>query len=150
MKLRILAVDHKDDAVVQQLAVPDIVEAEVTVSQANYLLTNGIKFDGVEAYVEVPVATLDEDVPSNFKNSVVYEGDPDNPTTRQKTWAEYTQYISNGTNAILKVGYHNANGNRARPVTSVELQDWIDEYGAGNILLPEEAKALRESDYGEN
>jgi hypothetical protein len=149
MKLRILAIDHKDDAVVQQLAVPNIVEADVTISQVSYLLTNGIKFDGVEAYVEVPVATLDSDVPSNFKNSEVVEGDPGSETTRQKTWAEYTQYISNGTNAILKVGYHNASGNRTRPVTSVEIQDWIDEYGAGNLMLPEEAKALRDSDYTE-
>lgn len=150
MKLRILAVDHKDDAVIQQLAVPDIVEAEVTAAQANYLLTNGIKFDGVQAYVEVPIATLDEDVPSNFKNSTITEGDPDNPTTRQKKWSEYTIYVSNDTNAILKVGYHNKNGTRTRPVTSVELQDWIDEFGIGNIMLPAEAQALRESDYGEN
>ena len=150
MKIRILAVDHKDDATVQELYIPDVFEAEATLSQANYLLTNGIKFDGIDAYVEVLVATLDADVPVNFKNSEVVEGEPGSETTRQKTWAEYTQYISNGTNAILKVGYHNASGNRTRPVSSVELQDWIDEYGAGNIMLPDEAKTLRENDYGEN
>ena len=148
MKLRILAKGHKVDATIQELAVPDIIEAEATVAQISYMLTNNIKFDGIVAFVEVSLSKLDESVPSNFNNSSVSEGEIGEESTRQKTWGEYTQHIENDTNSILKVGYHNANGNRTRPVTSVELQDWIDEYGAGNLLLPEEARVLRDENYG--
>ncbi len=147
MDIRIKTDGFKDDATIQGLNVPDILSTTATKAQMSYLLTNNIPFDGVQAYVEVLLSVLDEIVPVAFPNSTKQTGDIDNPTTEQKTWAEYTQYITNTTNAILKVGYHDRFGNRSRPVTSTELSLWIAEYGAANIVLPSEAAVLRDSDY---
>jgi hypothetical protein len=143
MKLRIKTDGFKDDATIQELYVPDVIEADVNLTQAQYLLTNNIPFDGVMAYVEIPIADLTNSVPVNFVYSTIWEDD----TERQRTWAEYTQYWTNATHALLKVGRHKQNGTRPKPVTSAELQDWIDEFGAGNLIFPEAAKTKIEEEY---
>ena len=145
MELRIKTTGHKDDAIIQELFVPDVIEADVNLTQAQYLLTNGILFDGVEAYVEIPIADLTNSVPVNFVYSTIAEGEP--PVERQRTWAEYTVSWTNETNALLKVGRHKSNGTRPRPVTSIELQDWIDEFTAGALIFPAAAKTKIETEY---
>ena len=149
MKITIYSTGFKDDATVQELAVPDEFEATATESQMSYLLTNNIPFSGVNGYVEITLAQLDEDVPVAFPNSIKQTGTIEAPTTAQKTYREYTQSVTNATNAIVKVGYHDSFGNRSTPVDSAELQLWITEWGGANIMTPSEAKALYESDYGE-
>lgn len=144
MRLRIKAIDFKDDAMIQELDVQDIVEADVNLTQAQYLLTNNIPFDGVLAYIEIPIADLDNSVPVNFIHSETWDED----SSRQRTWAEYTWHITNETNALLKVGRHKQNGTRPKPVTSVELKDWIAEFGASELIFPAAAKIKMEEEYG--
>jgi hypothetical protein len=143
VKLRIKTDGFKDDATIQELSVPDIIEADVNLIQAQYLLTNNIPFDGVQAYVEIPIADLDNDVPNNFIHSEI----SDDGTPRQRTWAEYTWHLTNATNALLKVGRHKQNGTRPKPVTSAELKDWIAEFGAGELIFPAAAKTKIEEEY---
>jgi hypothetical protein len=143
MKLRIKTTGHKDDSTIQELSVPDIIEADVTAAQIQYMLSNNIPFDGVEAYVEIPIGNLTDNVPNNFLYSTIWEDD----TERQRYWSEYTQYWTNDTNALLKVGRHKQNGTRPRPVDYIELQDWIDEFGSGNLILPDAAKIKIETEY---
>ena len=84
-----------------------------------FLHTNGVPY----AYLEVPVAFLDETIPegANWSN----KGTEDEP--EQKNVGEYTLgkiYSNDGTNVIITLGARQGDTYRVRAVNYNDLQDW--------------------------
>ena len=81
--------------------------------------TNGVPY----AFLEVPVAFLDETMPEGANWSD--KGTEEEP--EQKNVGEYTLgkiYSNDGTNVIITLGARQADTYRVRPVNYDDLQDW--------------------------
>lgn len=90
--------------------------------------------------VEVPLATLDEQVPESFTGSTVVVG-VDGDTVLNLTWCEFCNYRENDTSALLIIGKTDANGNRKDVVGDTELREWVSYFGVENVLTKSEMLA---------
>ncbi len=150
-RVKIYASGYQTVAVAKRLAdvsqVPTVFEVDNdTLTRADVvdLVQANIPFDGLVAFTEINIGTLNNNVPATFPNSTISDPDP-----RQKKWKEYALYKVNnaGTKALVTVGWRDENGNRPYPIDSSEFLLWVKLRGAANILLKSEAVALIASDY---
>jgi len=151
MKISIRTNGFKNDSVIQELAIPDILEIDsIKKSQLLYLYNNNIPFDNLIIFFEMPKADLDNDVPSNFIKSSKNIGTDENPTWVQKTWREYTLFVEEpdpGTDCLLTTGWRSVHKNRPQPVLYEEMKIWVDYFGVTNVIFLNEAKDLLNTKY---
>ena len=126
----------------------DLIETEPH-KYDEFLHNNGVPY----AYLEVPVAFLDETIPEGANWST--KGDGEN--TEQKTVSEYTlskQVSLDGTKVIIALAAMEADTYRTFAVTYDDLQDWetwldTKEYTIDNWLTIAERNTLLASEaYG--
>lgn len=126
----------------------DLIETEPH-KYDEFLHNNGVPY----AYLEVPVAFLDETIPEGANWST--KGDGEN--TEQKTVSEYTlnkQVSLDGTKVIIALAAMEADTYRTPAVTYDDLQDWetwldTKEYTIDNWLTIAERNTLLASEaYG--
>ena len=110
-----------------------------------FLHTNGVAY----AFLEVPVAFLDQQMP-DYSNWAVAEEDEEGNPTEYKTLGEYTigQIPSiDGTTVVITLAAMEAQTYRTPAITYDDLQDWEDwlglhEYTLDDWLTIEERNTL--------
>lgn len=105
-------------------------------------INSGEPIIGFIGAVEVPLTTLEEQVPESFTGVGV-----DEDAVLNLTWREFCNYRENDTNALLIVGKTDENGNRKDVVGDTELREWVSYFGVENVLTKSETLDKIADDY---
>ena len=148
MKAILKTSGKKDDPVIKELAgnvvIPDELKTGFTKEQFDSLISKGIEINNFIGGVEKDASFLEEDVPNNFPNSTITEGE----TETQRKWGNYCVYNKSldGSKILLFVGERDSNGNRQDVVPNNELIKWIDYFGIDKIMTKHQCNDLLNSD----
>lgn len=88
-------------------------------------------------YKVIPITMLQDEVPVEFPNSTITEGDIDHPVTRQKTFEEYVyQYPTMETGALIRFAYSGESPSFCRDdiVELAEFELFADYFGIGEVM----------------